>query len=355
MVNAPVKKKSAGNFKKSGMRSFEAGELMFNQGDPADSLYIIQKGQIRLFIPKGRGFVDLAILRAGEVIGEMAYFDQKTTRRSCSATAILNTEVIEISFKAFEKTMEGLNPWFKTIINTLADRLRKTNDKVKALENNSVGFGAGGKVADYKFFHSVDIIRILSMFYLVIKTHGAVEAGLYHLHQNKLKFYMCDIFNITEVKFEEFFHILVEEDFVNMLEDNEGKPKLVEVSNPEEFRTMMTFFNQQRELDDVKKLVISERCQIFLGAIVQQLDSLRVLEDSFRVDVSSILNDFKDRNIIISNDDLRDAVTADICDDIIVGEMNKLSSTVNVKKLRLLYVPIRMLNAIEKCNKRKVG
>ena len=125
--------------KKSGIRTFKPGEVLFNENDPATSLYIIQKGQIRLFRPKGRGFVDLAILRSGEVIGEMAYFDEKSRRRSCSASAIVTTEVIEISFVAFAKTMEGLNPWFKTIINTLANRLRKTNERVKELETNSVG------------------------------------------------------------------------------------------------------------------------------------------------------------------------------------------------------------------------
>ena len=91
--------------KKSGMRTFKAGEVIFNQSDPADSLFIIQKGQIRLYIPKGRGFVDLAILRSGEVIGEMGYFDEKAKRRSCSAAAIVSTEVIEISYNAFGKTM----------------------------------------------------------------------------------------------------------------------------------------------------------------------------------------------------------------------------------------------------------
>lgn len=125
---------------KSGLIQYKPSDIIFNQNDPADCLYIIQKGQIRLFIPKGKGFVELAILRAGEVIGEMAYFDDKASRRSCSAQAIVTTEVIRISFKAFEKTMAGLNPWFKTIINTLADRLRKTNDKVRELEGNSVGF-----------------------------------------------------------------------------------------------------------------------------------------------------------------------------------------------------------------------
>ena len=40
------------------------------------------------FRPKGKGFVEIAVLRKGEVIGEMAYFDEKQSLRSCSASAL---------------------------------------------------------------------------------------------------------------------------------------------------------------------------------------------------------------------------------------------------------------------------
>ena len=88
--------------KKSGLRTYRAGEQMFAENENAESLFIIQKGQIRLYRPKGKGYIDLAVLRAGEVIGEMAYFDEDSSRRSCSAEAIVPTEVIEISFDAFD-------------------------------------------------------------------------------------------------------------------------------------------------------------------------------------------------------------------------------------------------------------
>ena len=124
---------------KSGLRQLKGNEVLFNDGDPADSLYIIQRGQIRLFKPKGKGFIEIAVLRTGEVIGEMAFFDEDGSgrKRSASAAAMVPTEIIEISFVAFGKTMATLNPWFKTIINTLANRLRKANSRIKELESNS--------------------------------------------------------------------------------------------------------------------------------------------------------------------------------------------------------------------------
>ena len=45
---------------KSGMRLLQPSEVLFNDGDPANSLFIIQKGQLRLYKPKGRGFIEIA-------------------------------------------------------------------------------------------------------------------------------------------------------------------------------------------------------------------------------------------------------------------------------------------------------
>ena len=48
---------------KSGLRELKPGEILFNDSEPADSLFIIQKGQIRLFKPKGKGFIEIGVLR----------------------------------------------------------------------------------------------------------------------------------------------------------------------------------------------------------------------------------------------------------------------------------------------------
>jgi len=341
--------------KKSGMRVFKAGEQLFNQNDPADSLFIIQKGQIRLYIPKGRGFVDLAILRSGEVIGEMGYFDESAKRRSCSAAALVTTEVIEISYNAFGKTMEGLNPWFKTIINTLADRLRKTNAKVKELETNSVGRGTDGGVGEYVFFHTTDITKFLSMFYLIMKSHGEIKDAKMEIHLNKLKFYLFDVFNLPEVKFEEFMRLCTEGHFLEISDDVDGLPKIIRVSHIDQFRQMVVFFNTQRVTEDAKKIKVSSRCETFLGAILRQLAAAGVDKDKWQADISSILNEFKVKGINVSDEDLRDAVTCGLCEDILVGGGNNLTSVINYSKLKKLFPSIRMMNAVARVNDSKAA
>lgn len=341
--------------KKSGIKTIQPGEVLFKENDAAESLYIIQKGQIRLYRPKGRGFVDLAILRSGEVIGEMAYFDDKASRRSCSAAAIITTEVIEISFKAFAKTMSGLNPWFKTIINTLADRLRKTNEKVKSLESNSIGFGKGGAVGDYVFFHSADIVKLLSTYYLVFKCHAEKKEDCFEIHMNKLKFYLLDVYNIQEVKFEEFNHLLRKEGMLEIDLDHDKLPKLMKVKNVDSFRAMLVFFNTQRLTEDAKKIIISEKCQKFLKAIIDSLTLKGIVDEKAEVDISEILDGFKAKNEPITDEDLRDAIDAGLADDIMVGKGNRLSSTIQYSRVKKLYPAIKMMNAIKRVNESKAG
>lgn len=338
--------------KKSGIRTLQPGEVMFKENDPANSLYIIQSGQIRLFRPKGRGFVDLAILRNGEVIGEMAYFDEKSRRRSCSAAAIVTTSVIEISFVAFAKTMEGLNPWFKTIINTLADRLRKTNERVKELESNSVGFGKGGKVADYVFFHTTDIMRALACIYLVFQAHGEkLETGQYQVHMNKMKFYLFDVFNVPEIKFEELLNILKDEQYVEMAKDEDGLPKNLRMRNPDQFRSIAIFMNQQKLVEDEKKLKISPKCERILSRVMEQLKTAD--KPQAQANITVILKDFKERNVPITEEDFKDAVTAGLAEDLLVGEGNTLTSVINIDKVRKVFPAIRLQNAIKRVNETK--
>jgi|GEM_PF-351645 len=340
---------------KSGIRTFKPGEILFNEKDAAESLYIIQKGQVRLYLPKGRGFVEIGILRTSEVIGEMAFFDEKARRRSCSAAAIVTTEVVEISFNAFAKTMQGLNPWFKTIVYTIADRLRKTNDKVKQLESNSVALGSGGKIADYKFFHNIDIIKILSLLYLTFKSHAEVKDGKAEVHQDKFRFYMLDVFNVKEIIWEELKIIFEQQGILEMKKDADGFPKIMVSNNFDQYRSLMVFFNTQRQLDDSKRLKISSRCEIFLKAMLDQLKGILVSDGFAVANISIILDDFKAKKIAVTEEDLADSHTAGFTGDIVVGSANVLTTKVAITKLEKAFPGIKLMNAIDKVNEKKAG
>lgn len=334
--------------KKSGIKSLIPGQILFNEGDAATSMYIVQKGQLRLFRPKGKGFVEIAVLRTGEVLGEMAYFDPDSKTRSVSAAAITSVEIIEISFNALDKTMSALNPWFKTLINTLAERLRKTNERVKALENNSVGFSS-----DYKFFQSADIVKILSVLFLTFRSMGEQREGRWHLNYNKIKTYAIEIFIINEAKMEEFIQLLSDEKIIEISVDENDASKVLSVKEPDTFRIFQVFVNTQRSLRDEKKLVISPKCEKFLVKVIEECESLPAIDGKVDLEISKIVTYFKEYNLGITLDDFQGAKNAKFCGEYRMDDKNNISTTINIDYLRKMFPVVRFMNSLNRHNELK--
>ena len=346
------------NKQASGVRSYSPRDTLFNENDLANSLFIIQSGQVRLFRPKGRGFVELAVLRSGEMIGEMSYFDEGIKKRSCSAEAIIQTEVIEISFAAFGKTLSELSPWLRSIIHSLVARLKTSNEKIKSLESNSVGlFKKKDGIGQYTFFHGQDIMRILSTLYLVSKSYGEIKGEGHLIHNNRVRFFIFDVYNIQEVKYEEMISILQAYDLLAILKDKQGQPNIINTLNTEKLREIMVFFNGQRMLQDDKKITISPKCEQFLDHIVSTLEEKGAhqgnLKERYLLNLSPILDDFKNRNIPIDTGHLEDAVNAGFLSEVFVAE-GDMKTEVYRQELFETFPFMRVINAIQKANVAKL-
>ncbi|MBT3981425.1 MAG: cyclic nucleotide-binding domain-containing protein [Bacteriovoracaceae bacterium] len=337
---------------KSGLIALAQGQDLFKEGDAADCLYIIQKGQLRLYKPKGKGFVELAVLRSGEVLGEMAYFGEGAdSRRSCSAAAIVKTEVIAISFSALEKALLNLNPWFRTIVTTLADRLRKTNAKVKALESNNVG-GGYGSAGHYAFLKDAEIVKILTVLYLVGKSFGEKrDDGPSHTLSKKIfKFYAGDIFAISEAKYEEFFTLLKETGYLEIANDDDGLPNLMSMPDIEKVKELFMFINTQRNSKDNEKIRVSAKCETLMDHIVDTVKNKGLKGPKCNVPMTPTLNYFKERNVAIDISDLEEAREFGFVGDILVGEGNVLSVEVNIEKFDSTFSCVKFSNALRKFN-----
>ena len=339
---------SAAPVKKSGLRTLAPGEVLFNEGDNASSMFILQKGQLRLYITKGKGFVEIAVLRPGEVLGEMAYFDPDSKTRSVSAAAITPVEIIEVSFSILGKTMEGLTPWFQTVVKTLAERLKTTNNRVRALESNSVGYSA-----DYKFFQAADVVKILSVLFLTFKSLGEFKEGKYFINFNQIKSYALEIFNINEAKLEEFIQLLVDEKIIEVLLNEETGLKILNTREPEIFRIFQVFFNTQRALRDDKKLIISSKCEKFIVKVLEESESLPVTDGQVEIELSKLVAQFKEYNMGITLDDFQGAKNAKWCGEYRMGENNAISATINIVKMKEMFPVVRFMNALNRVNELK--
>jgi len=104
-------------------QSFAKDEALFHRGDWGDSLYIIDEGGVKIVREDERGG-ELALNHCGpgEIVGEMALFDQEP--RSASVIATTATEVLELKQEAFFQLLHQRPDVAFSLIRSLSSRLR---------------------------------------------------------------------------------------------------------------------------------------------------------------------------------------------------------------------------------------
>jgi CRP/FNR family cyclic AMP-dependent transcriptional regulator len=112
-------------------RDFEAGTVLFEEGQPGDYMYVVQQGEVEIRRSVGETERVLAVLASGEFFGEMAILNG----RPRSATAVVRTHarLIVIEGKTFEAMLRARPEIALRIIKSLATRLESANQHVELL------------------------------------------------------------------------------------------------------------------------------------------------------------------------------------------------------------------------------
>ncbi|MCB9073567.1 MAG: Crp/Fnr family transcriptional regulator [Bdellovibrionaceae bacterium] len=113
----------------------DRGQYLFREGDLSTSMYIIKNGRLAI-TKKNFNSEDEVILSEkvnGELLGEMAFFDNKP--RSASAKAMISSEVFELPFAALQEQFNTCPAWLKVMTKTINTQLRDANIRIKNLEN----------------------------------------------------------------------------------------------------------------------------------------------------------------------------------------------------------------------------
>jgi CRP-like cAMP-binding protein len=106
--------------------NLQQGDILFEQGDDSDGLYLIVSGLVRIYLTTEDGReVTISLLEDGEVIGEMSLLDGLS--RSAGAAALIETRLIFIPRAPFLDLIENRGKLARQIILTLCERLRSAN------------------------------------------------------------------------------------------------------------------------------------------------------------------------------------------------------------------------------------
>ena len=111
--------------------NFPKGEAIFREGDKADKLYFILEGEIEIFIKIRKAQKLLAIMKKGEIFGEMAVVDAQP--RSATVVAKTNTQCLGLTSAQLENIVIQKPPFALKLIRLLSHRLREANQHISEL------------------------------------------------------------------------------------------------------------------------------------------------------------------------------------------------------------------------------
>lgn len=116
--------------------------VLFRQGDAADGCYLVATGRVQAWIPAshGRGKQLLAVLGAGDFVGQMAVLDGG--KRSATCTALEPTTVLYLGRDALDLLVRGRSSFalkfLEALTRMLVSQLRFANRRLVKLAADNV-------------------------------------------------------------------------------------------------------------------------------------------------------------------------------------------------------------------------
>jgi CRP/FNR family cyclic AMP-dependent transcriptional regulator len=103
-------------------REYRNQEIIFRQGDPADAMFYIQDGNVKVTVASRRGKrAVLAILRQGDFFGERCLV--RRSLRMSTATAIHQSTIARVKRKTIVRIMQQEPAFAKLVISYLLARI----------------------------------------------------------------------------------------------------------------------------------------------------------------------------------------------------------------------------------------
>ena len=113
-------------------RNYRRGHLIFAQGEPGDSLFVISEGLVKVFVTSEEGEdMVLVTLRPPETFGELALIDGGL--RSASAEALEPTTTLTLSRGTLIELLQGHPTLAQALLSSLGGLVRRLTEQAADL------------------------------------------------------------------------------------------------------------------------------------------------------------------------------------------------------------------------------
>src|SRR6202035_1811571 len=109
-------------------KHFAVGQLLFREGDPADSVFRLLRGAVDIFRELDGEAIRLGTVGAGQFIGEMGVVENRP--RSATAQAASEVEVEILTPTEFFDQIARAPQAARELIQRLSQRLREADDRI---------------------------------------------------------------------------------------------------------------------------------------------------------------------------------------------------------------------------------
>lgn len=107
------------------LQTFEAGQVIFLQGDQGGDLLFVESGSVEIFISKNGQDIALAQMGAGEIIGVMTFLTHDS--RLASARATKPTTIKRIPSQHVQKYIASFPKWLNIVLKEFVGRINEMN------------------------------------------------------------------------------------------------------------------------------------------------------------------------------------------------------------------------------------
>ncbi len=194
---------------------------IFHQGEPGRCAYLIERGRVEISRRAAGEKHVLAVLGEGELFGEMAPIDNQ--RRSATATALAETELIPIDRDQIDQLVNHADPLMSLLLRVLLTRLRSTQSQDEQPPHGAAADGRDPvQLAPDRTYRAVHA-RAVAQIKLEKTLEEAIDAREFELHFQPIV--ACS--DYTTAGFEALIRwrrptqgLVLPTDFVGQAEDN---------------------------------------------------------------------------------------------------------------------------------------
>ncbi len=110
------------------LRFLAPQEILFNEGETAESVFIVKSGELSAIKKNNDMSVILGTIKPGEFVGEMAHINNDN--RTATVKATTDCELIEIPNGTLDLVLFSKPVWARALVATLSKRLKLSNNQL---------------------------------------------------------------------------------------------------------------------------------------------------------------------------------------------------------------------------------